>query len=1095
MSESEEIERAEHAPPDAPGRAVRRFARLRAIRKRRILADVALVSFAVALGIFAGLYITRERLAGGLIDSTLAEYGIPASYDVVSIGPTDQVIENIVIGDAASPDMTVDRAVVSVIYRFGSPSIGNIRLEKPRLYGRWDGKRVSFGSLDRVIYEGDSEAPFELPDIDLAIRDGRALIRSPWGDVGAKLDGSGLLSGGFEGVAGAVAPRLSAGDCLADDASIYGTVATRRGRISFDGPVRLARLDCGNLGSLGASRLQLRAGTEDFAAFELRGRLEASGLSQQSFRAATLGGDIALTRQDEGALVSNFDLTAGSLRAAGVAASSIRLEGRVRAREDFSRIAFDGGIEGEGIRPGEGPDSQLARWQGAADGTLAEPLLARLRQGLRAEGARSEFSAEIQARRNDGRTTIIVPQARWRGTSGQTILAVSRGQYAFGGSEPVEIAGNFSTGGNGIPRITGRMEERSGAVRAMRLSMADYAADGARLAVPDMRIAQSAGGAIALSGRVLASGTFPGGNVEGLDLPVSGRWTQQNGLALGNRCTTPRFESMTIASLNLIGQAITLCPPRGGAIVQTGAGGLRIAAGVPELELSGRLGETPVRIEGGQVGVAYPGVLIARDLAVELGREGSSTTFLLSGLKANLGRNIRGSFDDLEMRMAAVPLDITQASGEWAYTDGVLTLDDAFIRVTDRAASARFNPMTAQGARLTLADNRIVADAALREETSQRHVVDVSIFHNLGTASGYADLEVPGLIFDEGLQPTDVTPLALGVVANAAGVVEGEGRIDWSGQGVSSTGQFTTGSLDFAAAFGPVRGLAGTIRFTDLLGLVTAPDQEITVAEINPGIPVENGVIRYALEPGKVFAFQSGQWPFLGGTLELRPVRLTLGVEETRRYVFVIRGLDAARFLARMDLANLSASGRFDGTLPVVFDKSGGRIEDGYLRSRPPGGNLSYVGALSYEDMPAIASFAFDALKSLDYKDMTIGMEGALEGEIVTRVRIDGVSQGEAASKNIITRRLASLPIRFNVNIRAPFYQLLSSLKSLYDPSAVRDPRELGLLIEEEGALVPDPDAPAKLPEPGGESPAIVPRDDDDINPQAIQSAESETMP
>ena len=38
------------------------------------------------------------------------------------------------------------------------------------------------------------------------------------------------------------------------------------------------------------------------------------------------------------------------------------------------------------------------------------------------------------------------------------------------------------------------------------------------------------------------------------------------------------------------------------------------------------------------------------------------------------------------------------------------------------------------------------------------------------------------------------------------------------------------------------------------------------------------------------------------------------------------------------------------------------------------------------------------------------------------------------------------MPIRFNVNIRAPFYQLLTNLRSMYDPAYVTDPRDLGLL-------------------------------------------------
>ena len=1091
MNESVDNKQAEHVPTDDPVASPPRAARARRIRKRRVAADVALVFFAISLGIFAGLYLTREELAGDVIDSTLREYDIPARYDVVSIGPQEQVVENIVIGDPAAPDMTIERLVLSVEYRFGAPAIGAVRLEKPRLYGEWDGKRISFGALDPLLYEGDSDEPFALPDLDTVLVDGRASIRTPWGDAGLKLQGSGNLADGFDGVVGAVVPDASLADCNIEAGSLYGTLQTRDERLIFEGPLRLSALDCGAAGSLASSAFRLRAETADFSGFELRGRLNAARPAAAPFEATALTGEIALTRHaDDGALVSNFDLAATGASIGSVQARELALNGRVRARRDLSFIAFNGALDGEGVTPGPQLNARLADWQTAASGTLAAPLLSRLRGGLEREGRGSSFSADLQARHEGGQTTIIVPQARWRGTSGQAILSVSRGQYVASAGRAADLAANFSTGGAGLPRITGRMEERDDGMRSMVLTMADYVAGDARLAVPQLRIMQSAAGAISLSGRVLASGTFPGGSVEGLDLPLSGGWSERGGLALGTSCIEPRFRSLRYASLTMQQQMLTLCPPSDGAIFRSGAQGTRFAAGVPDLSLSGHLGETPVQVSGGPVGFAVPGALAARDLTVRLGEGGSATDFVLAELTAELGDELRGGFDDLEVRLASVPLDITRASGEWSFADGVLTLSNAAIRVTDRAERPRFKPMIASNASLTLADNRIVADAFLHEETTGRQVVDVDILHDLGSGTGHADLDVPALRLDKGLQATDLTPLALGVVANAEGVITGEGRIDWSPQALTSTGSFTTDSLDFAAAFGPVKGLKGTIRFTDLLGLVTAPDQQISVAEINPGIPVENGIIRYALEPGMVFAFHSGQWPFLGGTLELRPVRMTLGVEETRSYVFVISGLDAARFLERLDMANLSATGTFDGVLPVIFDRSGGRIEGGFLQSRPPGGNLSYVGALSYEDMPAIANFAFDALKSLDYREMTIGMDGALEGEIVTRVRIDGVSQGEAASKNIITRKLASLPIRFNVNIRAPFYQLFSSLKSLYDPAAVRDPRELGLLREEDGALVPDPDAPEM---PAEQEPAILGR-----TPRAepsIHNAESETMP
>jgi hypothetical protein len=136
--------------------------------------------------------------------------------------------------------------------------------------------------------------------------------------------------------------------------------------------------------------------------------------------------------------------------------------------------------------------------------------------------------------------------------------------------------------------------------------------------------------------------------------------------------------------------------------------------------------------------------------------------------------------------------------------------------------------------------------------------------------------------------------------------------------------------------------------------------------------------------------------------------------------------------------------------------------------------------------MGAIANFAFDALRSLDYDQMTVAMDGALTGEIVTRVRFDGVSQGEGAKQNFITRRIANLPIRFIVNIRAPFYQLISTIKEMYDPSSVRDPRDLGLIDDEGGVLLRETDG---LPPDPVEPDDLIPDD------AVIQRRESEEMP
>lgn len=107
-----------------------------------------------------------------------------------------------------------------------------------------------------------------------------------------------------------------------------------------------------------------------------------------------------------------------------------------------------------------------------------------------------------------------------------------------------------------------------------------------------------------------------------------------------------------------------------------------------------------------------------------------------------------------------------------------------------------------------------------------------------------------------------------------------------------------------------------------------------------------------------------------------------------------------------------------------------------------------------------MGNFAFQSLRSLDFQRMQVGMDGELDGEIVTRVRIDGVTQGVGAKRNYFTRQIGKLPVRFNINVRAPFQRLLHSFRSLYDPTYVTDPRELGL-IDKGGRPITEPLQPA----------------------------------
>lgn len=1050
-------------------------------RWRVLLALVALI-----LAVLAAAWFSRERIADNVIGGMLEDYGLAAEYEIESIGPERQVLRNVVIGDPLLPDLVVERLTVNMRYGFGTPTIGRVVLERPRLFGRLRDGELSFGSLDRVLFRDTGEPP-GLPDLDLKLVDGRAFLETDFGPVGIKAEGEGELDGGFAGIVAATAPRLAGAGCAARGATLYGWITTSAGKPRFAGPVRLGALACPENGlRLSDAWMEIDAAADaSLADYEWTAKLASGPATLSGLAADGVNGTLRATWR-EGRLTSRYTLVGRGVEHPQAQFAVLTAKGLLRARGAFDEFETDAEVEGNGLRMGSAFAGQISGLAEAGRDTLLAPLLQRFAGALQREARGSRLAGNLRLRKDGGAFSAVVPNAALRGGSGSTLLALSRVYFSSPAEGAPRLTGNFSTGGEGMPRIVGRMERLPDRDAVLRMRMADYAAGDSRLAIPELVLAQGEGGSLGFSGRAIVSGALPGGSARELVVPVDGHWSDGGGLALWRDCTEFRFDRLELANLALERRGLTLCPRRGAPILAYGAGGLRLAAGAPSLDIAGELAGTPIALRTGPVGFAYPGNLSVRDVTVALGPDREANRFRVSDIQATLGSDIAGTFADADVELFAVPMDLRQTAGEWRYAGGVFAIEGGSFILQDRSDADRFNPLIARGATLTLTDNVIRADALLREPTSGREVTEVAIVHDLSSGTGHADLAVRGLLFDEALQPDMLSTLALGVIANAQGRVTGTGRIDWNERGVTSSGEFSSESLDFAAAFGPVTGASGTVVFTDLINLTTAPGQTLRVGSVNPGIEVLDGEVEFALREGQFLSVAGGTWPFMGGTLTLRPVDLNLSASEQRSYIFEITGLDAATFVQQLELGNINATGTFDGEVPILFDAQGnGRIEGGRLISRPPGGNLSYVGELTYEDLSPIANYAFDALRSLDYRRMTIDMNGSLSGEIITEVRFEGVSQGEGASENFVTRQIAGLPLEFRVNIRAAFAQLITNLRSLYDPAFVRDPRELGLLSDDGTRL-----------QRGASPPVEAIRPEDLIPDQPpVQIQESETMP
>ncbi|MBV7266819.1 intermembrane phospholipid transport protein YdbH family protein [Erythrobacter ani] len=1042
---------------------------------------------------FAAAWFARERIAGNVIDDLLTSYDLEATYDIVSIDPQRQVIANLVVGDPDAPDLTAEEVTINLDYGLRTPTVEGVELVRPRLFGTYFDGELSFGELDPLVF-AESEEPAGLPEIDLSVVDGRALIESDYGAVAVKLDGSGPLEDGFIGTLAATAPGIGNEKCMADTATIFGEIGTEGGEATFDGPLRLGRIECDGVAVESADIGAEFAVAGDFSAIDGTASLAVSDTEYEGYSLARFAGSLGIQWDADGLNVRH-DLSGEQFASPYGDIGELEAAGTLRSNADFARTEWNADIAGNELALANGTKGALNGARSSSEGTLIAPLLQKFERNFTRAATGGGFAADVTVRTTPSGTAIVVPEARLRSASGESILALSRLNWSNDKGRS-KLTGNFITGGAGLPQINGRMERAGSGASTLRMTMSEYAAGPNRLAIPRLQVRQEPDGSIDFNGTLAASGDIPGGSVDGLRLPVSGAWNDRRGLSVGRRCSEIRFDALEIYSLSLRGQSLVLCPRSGGAMVRYDDA-LKIDAATRGIALNGQLGDSPASVTAASAVFTYPGGFGLSGLQATIGEEGSAVRLTADEVAGDLGDDLGGVFSGATAKLDLVPLDLSDLSGRWAYRDDALIIDEGEFRLTERIeGDARFEPLVSRDATLILKDSRIDARTRLLHPGTGRLVTIVDLDHDLNSGIGQAVIDVPGVEFDENLSPEDLTYLAKGVIAFADGTVSGEGLISWNGSDITSTGSFGTDDLDLAAAFGPVDGLSGTIEFTDLLGLTTAPDQTLSIGSVNPGIEVLAGELRFSVTDGEVIAVNDARWPFMGGTLILRPVTLNYGAPGSQSYVFEMIALEAAAFIAQMELTNLDAEGTFDGTIPITFDDEGnGTITGGLLISRPPGGNVSYVGDLTYEDLGAMANYAFQSLRSLDFQQMSIALDGNVAGEIITKFQIDGVRQGAGASKNFVTRRLAKLPIRFNINVRSEnFSQLALIARGWSDPTAFAEGFEERLLgqgsleiVDRTSEPVPGPE----IPEPGDAPNTDARRADE----SPVQPPESEDKP
>ena len=973
----------------------------------------------------AALWLARRPLTEAAVRNYFEDHGVEARYRVVEASRRRLVFDAVALGPVAQPELTARRITVDLAWLGIGPQIRAVHIDSPQLAVRLAGTGVSFGSLDRLIPPGRTD---RFPPIALVVVGGTAKFATPIGRISARVDANGRFDRDFRARFRTATAQLQSGACRAAALPATITVSTKARDFAIDANGSLAAIACAAAAVPQADwSLRLAAPlTLAGLAGEISARAPAGQLGRLRF-SAPLSLQLSATGSTA-ALHGPWQVTAGGLAAGGETARSVAAGGDFVWRR-AGHVAVSGNLAARGVASGTARAAFANHALPGVAGTLADRFAAASRL--------ADIDAGFTA--SGSRPKVTVSSAEMRSSSG------ARLRFANGGAiwTPfrTRVDGTLDLGGGGLPtaqivlaRVTRAASGWTGSGTAV---VAPWRSGADMIAVPSVRFAIGDGNA-RIDGRVRASTNIGGGRIDGLDL----RLAADVGLAgdriiLGPGCADIAADGLRFAATTARDIAVRLCPSNLTIAKSRIAGDIAIGA----ISLQGVTQGRAFSVASRPATLTLAGTfdrpqLRSGALAVQIGSGGMAVAATLAGTIAGDAGGWTGAGRISGLATDTAVLSVRGGIARWQLANGVLKLGNAEAVVSDRADPPRFAPLRLVDAQASLSADTMTGRGALRLAAGGAPLLTASARHDPRAGTGSARID-SNIVFGKQFQPLQITELARGLAANVDGRIVSHADLALGSGGITGTASVRFDTVSLAtAALGPVTGIDGTLVFDDLPRLHTPAHQQLKIASINPGVLVENGVVEFAVVDAATIAIESMRWPFTGGTLTLRPVVLRAG--ETRRaFDLAVDGLDAGQFLQRFDLKNLNATGIFDGVLPLVFEGNAGRIEGGLLTARPAGGTIQYVGEVGQDSMGAAARLAFDALRRLRYRSLTLALDGDLDGEVVTAVNFAGTNEQPVRVGGSLPIRSSGLPFKFAVTVRAPFRALLGTVASFSDARSI----------------------------------------------------------
>lgn len=345
-----------------------------------------------------------------------------------------------------------------------------------------------------------------------------------------------------------------------------------------------------------------------------------------------------------------------------------------------------------------------------------------------------------------------------------------------------------------------------------------------------------------------------------------------------------------------------------------------------------------------------------------------------------------------EMIPALIDMQSFRLDGRFPETGFAGQATGQDVRISDYRDDPLYNPLLGTFA-AQIEGTEIRLNGPIQLEAREQTVADASLTFDLVSLDGIGKLAMRPLTFTpRGLQPKHLSDRVRDLLSNGRGGLSGDADFMIQRGKITGTGTLNINAFGFdTQRLGAVDGINGEITFSDLIGLTTEPGQRVTVGQIRPGIPLNNGELVFQIIEGEQARIERARWPFAGGQLELLPSVWTISGSSD---VLTVKAtnIELSDLIEALTLPDIEAEGTVSGEFPIRLENGNALIENAVLSADEKGGVIRYIGAAGEKagQGDSRVEAAFTALRDLRYTVFEIGLNGNLIDKVTISARLLG---------------------------------------------------------------------------------------------------------